>query len=107
MTNEISIHSLSLPAPNGPSLGIDCCVCSSWGFTSPIVDEDQGDLSGFMRFTDENSIHLLYDYLLSMWIENSNILLPMKVNNDLPKNTLKTYKSFFFRNAEMDIVAAV
>lgn len=30
----------------------------------------------------------------------------MKVNNDLPKNTLKTYKSFFFLNAEMDIVAA-
>lgn len=29
----------------------------------------------------------------------------MKESNDLPKNTLKTYKSFFFRNVEMDIVA--
>lgn len=29
----------------------------------------------------------------------------MKEGKNLPKKTLKTYKSFFFLNAEMDIVA--
>lgn len=92
-----------------------------WGFTSPTLRRRKGFDSVHQIFSKKDRALLLFvqaelrlfafsgerEREWTAWRIHNSCRLSMKVSNDsLPKNTLKTYKSFFFRNAEMDIVAA-
>lgn len=54
-----------------------------------------------------HAIPHVFIYLMLWVVMNKKTKTFTKEVENLPKKTLKTYKSFFFLNAEMDIVAFV